>query len=96
MSIELQNMTLLQRQIVESLANDLENLGHIREFSPAGTSEDQLYEALKVLIADGIVICYASSEKELIPVPTPNYTSLSQYWFGLSERGEQLLRAMEV
>lgn len=96
MSVQFKNLTELQTQIIDALANDFEDVERICEMVELDADRREIEAALWGLIEEGIVACYTPTKVEMRHVDTPDRPKLSAYWFALTEKGEQLLTALEA
>lgn len=93
MSTKPEQLTILQEQIIDALANDYEDLKQIRGMLDA--PESQIKSAIWTLIEEGYVACYQPTKTEMKTVDHPDRQGLDEYWFALTERGQQLLQTLE-
>lgn len=91
MSTKPKQLTALQEEIIDVLANDYENLQQIQGMLDHPVPIDEIESALWALIEEGYVACYQPTKTEMKPVAHPNRQQLDIYWFALTEKGEQIL-----
>jgi len=94
MSTQPKELTALQEQIIDALANDYEDLKQIREM--LNVPESDIQSALWQLICEEYIACYQPTKTALKPVAHPDRQRLDEYWFALTPKGEQLLIALET
>jgi hypothetical protein len=95
-------MPSLPLMVLDGLADDIESVGSLRdhgEVAPYGLAlvdEQDVVEALRGLLNDGLVEAWELAEPHLALVPAQNPssddTSLRRYWFRWTPRGERLWR----
>jgi len=93
MSTQQKKLTVLEKEIVDALANDYENLAQIREMVNLSEMNALMTSALWSLIQEKYVLCYLTTptKTEMEAVAQPERESLHDYWFALTKKGEQLL-----
>ena len=94
MSTRTKELTKHQRDILDALANDYENIRHIRELIGFDISSKRLNDDLWTLIQEGYVGCFSSTAATMEPVRHPQRQGLNSYWFALTKLGEQLLSSL--
>ncbi len=94
MSTKPEQLTILQEQIIDALANDYEDLKQIRGMLDA--PESRIKSAIWTLIEEGYVACYQPTKTKMKTVDHPDRPALDEYWFALTPKGEQLLIALET
>ena len=96
MSTRHKGLTELQERIIDALANDYESLEQISEMIDSSVKVSLLKTALWALIQAGDVACYAPTKTEMKSVAPPERRKLGAYWFALTQKGEQILSALEA
>ncbi len=96
MSTKSEQLTTLQEQIIDALANDYEDLKQIRGMLEQAVPESEIKSTLWQLIREEYIACYQPTKTELKPVAHPNRQRLDEYWFALTPKGEQLLTVLET
>lgn len=95
MSTTPKRLTALQEEIIDTLANDYEDLQQIQGMLDHPVPVDQLTSALWGLVEEGYIACYQPTKTEMKLVAQPDRQGLNSYWFALTKRGEQLLQTLE-
>ncbi len=96
MSTKHKQLTTLQEQIIDALANDYEDIEQLRGMLDQPTPDEELKSALSALIKEGYVACYQPTKTEMKPVAHPDCQQLDDYWFGLTDKGEQLQQTLGI
>ena len=88
--------------VLDGLADDFESVETLRnhgEVDPYGLAlvdEQEVVDALRTLLADGLVEAWqpSHSRPELLPCPAPSIddASLRRYWFRWTPEGERVWR----
>lgn len=94
MSTRTKELTKHQKSIIDALANDYENIKHVRELISSDLNSEHLTDGLWTLIQEGYVGCFSSTSTTMQPVRRPQRQNLNAYWFALTKRGEQLLSSL--
>lgn len=94
MSTKPKQLTTLQEEIIDALANDYEDLQQIQGMLDHPVPIDEIKSALWTLIEEGYVTCYQPTKREMKAVGQPERQQLDIYWFALTQRGEQVLQAL--
>lgn len=89
-------LTELQTEIIDALANDYEDLAQIHAMVGSDLDRSEIVAALWELIEMGYVLCYESTRYDMIPVKDPEEDRLRVFWFGLSDAGETFLATLEA
>jgi hypothetical protein len=96
------DMPPLALMVLDGLADDIESVGSLRdhgEVPPYGLAlvdEQEVVDALRSLLSDGLIEAWHISEPklQLVPCPAPliDDGSLRRYWFRWTPTGEQVWR----
>lgn len=89
------DLTELQAEILDALANDFEDIQRIYEMIGSMATRGEVESALWRLVEKGLVACYAPGKTRMDLVHRPVRRLLDTYWFALSEEGERFLAALE-
>ena len=96
MNTQQKKLTKLEEQIIDALANDYENLEQIRNMLDQPIPDSKIKTTLWTLIQEGYIACYAPTKMTMKIVAHPERQHLDDYWYALTNRGEQLLITLET